>query len=78
MTNATKAVVIKVVLKVGFAESYKMLVKDVKQWIAGREASYLVTIVKIKESPVNKCPTQRLIDVEFSLFGFPPEHKINM
>ena len=78
ITNAAGAVVVKFVLEVGFAESYKMLVEDAKQWIEGREAPCLVMIVKIEEHPVYKCPTRSLSDVEFSQLAFPPEHEINM
>ena len=69
---------VKFVLEVGFAESYEMLVEDVKQWIEGREAPCLVMIVKIEEHPVYKCPTRSLSDVVFSQLGCPPEHEINM
>lgn len=77
ITNADGAEVVKFVLEVGFAESYEMLLEDVKQWIEGREASCLVMIVNIEESPGYKCPTRGLSDVEFSQLGFPPRHEIN-
>ncbi|KAG0131597.1 hypothetical protein HOY82DRAFT_519055 [Tuber indicum] len=76
ITNDAGVTEVRFILKVGFTESYSMLVQDAKKWIEGREAACIVMIVNMEESSVDKFPTRNLNDKEFSQLRFPPRREI--
>ena len=50
------------VVEIGFSETYKDLVEDVKLWIEGRTDTRTVFLIKVEESPLYRSPIGKLDD----------------
>jgi hypothetical protein len=57
------------VLEVGFAETYKQLVEDIKLWLEGCESISMAVLVKFIETPAYKCPVS--FDQDLEELGIP-------
>ena len=62
------------VVEVGFAETYKELINDVKLWIEGNRDIRTVILIKVEENPPYSSPARKLEDDEVKDLGF-PDHK---
>ena len=59
------------VVEIGFAETYKELIDDVKLWIEGNRDMRTVILIKVEENPRYYSPTSKLEDDEVKDLGFP-------
>ena len=59
------------VVEIGFAETYKELIDDVKLWIEGNTDVRTVILIKVEENPRYYSPTSKLEDDEVKDLGFP-------
>ena len=59
------------VVEIGFAETYKELIDDVKLWIEGNRDIRTVILIKVEENPRYYSPTSKLEDDEVKDLGFP-------
>ena len=58
-------------VEIGFAETYKELIDDVKLWIEGNRDMRTVILIKVEENPRYYSPTSKLEDDEVKDLGFP-------
>ncbi|KAK3171767.1 hypothetical protein OEA41_003851 [Lepraria neglecta] len=59
------------VVEIGFAETYKELIDDVKLWIEGNRDIRTVILIKVEENPPYSSPARKLEDDEVKDLGFP-------
>ena len=62
------------VVEIGFTETYKELIDDVKLWIEGNKDIRTVILIKVEENPPYSSPASKLEDDEVKDLGF-PDHR---
>ena len=65
------------VVEIGFTETYKELIDDVKLWIEGTRDIRTVILIKVEENPRYSSPTSKLEDDEVKDLGFPDYTDLN-
>lgn len=67
----------KLVVEVGFSESYEALVDDARLWLEGVQSVSLVILAKYSETPSYRSPVRDLSDENIQHLGFPAASELS-
>lgn len=59
------------VIEIGFSETYKELIDDIKMWIEGNKDIRTVILIRVEENPRYRSPISKLEDDEVKSLDFP-------